>query len=193
MVVIIEGADALGKSTQINELVKEAQKRYIVPHILHYSNVKAFGKDKNLIRDFSVSEYDSIFKFMKEYAIPSKDLFIFDRCHLSEYVYSPMYREYDGYYVFASERQIIPAGDNVKLILFTDSAENVIERDKKRGDGLSFSLDLNKKQEELDKFVEAFNESSITDKKIITVGKRSIGDISKELISFVFDEADSEN
>lgn len=160
---------------------------------MHYSNVKAFGKDKNLIRDFSVSEYDSIFKFMKEYAIPSKDLFIFDRCHLSEYVYSPMYREYDGYYVFASERQIIPAGDKVKLILFTDSAENVIERDKKRGDGLSFSLDLNKKQEELDKFVEAFNESSITDKKIITVGKRSIGDISKELISFVFDEADSEN
>ena len=190
MVVIIEGAqaDALGKSTQINELVKEAQRRYIVPHILHYSNVKAFGDDKNLIRDFSVSEYDSIFRFMKEYAIPSKDLFVLDRCHLSEFCYSPMYRNYDGYYVFAAERQIIPTDNRVKLVLFTDSAENVIERDKKRGDGLSFSLDLQKKQEELDRFVEGFNESSISSKKIITVGKRSIGDISKELIDFVFGE-----
>ena len=125
---------------------------------------------------------------MKEYAIPSKDLFIFDRCHISEWTYSPMYRNYDGYYVFASERQIIPTDDRVKLVLFTDSAENVIERDKKRGDGLSFSLDPQKKQEELDKFVEGFNESSISSKKIITVGKRSIGDISKELIDFVFGE-----
>ena len=188
MVVIVEGCGAMGKGTQIAELVKAAQKRYIVPHILHYSNVKAFGNYKNLIRDFSVSEYDSIFKFMKEYAIPSKDMFILDRCHLSEYVYSPMYRDYDGYYVFASERQIIPTDNRVKLVLFTDSAENVIERDKKRGDDLSFSLDVSKKQEELDKFVEAFNESSIKEKKIITVGKRSIGDISKELIDFVFGE-----
>ncbi len=188
MVLIIEGADALGKSTQINEIVKEAQKRYIVPHILHYSNIKAFGKDRDLIRDFSVSEYNSIFKFMKEYAMASKDLFIFDRCHLSEYVYSPMYRDYDGYYIFASERQIIPTGDAVKLILFTDTPENVIERDKLRGDGLSFSLDINKKKEELDKFVEAFNESSIDQKKIITVGKRSIGDIAAEVKDFVFGE-----
>lgn len=190
MVVIIEGADALGKSTQINELVKAAQERDIVPHILHYSNVKAFGKNKDMIRNFSVSEYDSIFKFMEEYAMTSDDLFIFDRCHLSEYVYSPMYRGYDGYYIFASERRIVPTKDYVKLVLFTDTAENVIERDKKRGDGLSFSLDVDKKREELQKFEEAFEESSIEKKKLITVGKRSIGDISKELIDFVFEEDD---
>lgn len=122
----------------------------------------------------------------------SDDIFIFDRCHLSEYVYSPMYRDYDGYYIFASERRIVPTKNKVKLILFTDTAENVIERDKLRGDGLSFSLDIDKKKEELDKFVEAFNESSIEKKKIINVGKRSIGDISKELIDFVFAEDDDD-
>lgn len=187
MVVIIEGPDAVGKTTQINELVKEAQRKYIVPHILHYSNVKAFGDNNDIIKDFSVSQYNSIFKFIEEYAAPSEDLFIFDRCHLSEYVYSPMYRDYDGYYVFASERRIIP-NENVKLILFTDSALSIIERDKKRGDGMSFSLDLDKKELELSKFDEAFDNSSIQSKLKVKVGDRSISDIAAEVRNFVFED-----
>ena len=187
MVVIFDSVDAIGKDTQIEKLVQEAHKRGIITHILHYSNIKGL-KDNNAVRDLSVKQYQSIFTFMKDVAIPSKDLFIYNRAHLSEYVYSPMYRNYDGYYVFALEKTILKdsLSKDIYLFSFTDNPEKIIERDKERGDGQSFSLDLDKKKQELDMFKEAYNLSSIYIKNLISIENKSIDDVADEINQTVF-------
>lgn len=187
MVVIFDSVDAIGKDTQIEKLVQEAHKRGIITHILHYSNIKGL-KDNNVVRDLSVKQYQSIFTFMKDVAIPSKDLFIYNRAHLSEYVYSPMYRNYDGYYVFALEKTILKdsLSKDIYLFSFTDNPEKIIERDKERGDGQSFSLDLDKKKQELDMFKEAYNLSSIYRKNLINIENKSIDDVADEINQTVF-------
>lgn len=187
MVVIFDSVDAIGKDTQIEKLVQEAHKRGIITHILHYSNIKGL-KDNNAVRDLSVKQYQSIFTFMKDVAIPSKDLFIYNRAHLSEYVYSPMYRNYDGYYVFALEKTILKdsLSKDIYLFSFIDNPEKIIERDKERGDGQSFSLDLDKKKQELDMFKEAYNLSSIYRKNLINIENKSIDDVADEINQTVF-------
>ena len=187
MVVIFDSVDAIGKDTQIEKLVQEAHKRGIITHILHYSNIKGL-KDNDAVRDLSVKQYQSIFTFMKDVAIPSKDLFIYNRAHLSEYVYSPMYRNYDGYYVFALEKTILKdsLSKDIYLFSFTDNPEKIIERDKERGDGQSFSLDLDKKKQELDMFKEAYNLSSIYRKNLINIENKSIDDVADEINQTVF-------
>ena len=49
---------------------------------------------------------------------------------------------------------------------------SVIERDKKRGDGLSFSLDVDKKRQEIEAFERAYNMSCL-DKKLIHLNGRT--------------------
>lgn len=189
MVVIFDSVDAIGKDTQIEKLVQEAHKRGIITHILHYSNIKGL-KDNNAVRDLSVKQYQSIFTFMRDVAIPSKDLFIYNRAHLSEYVYSPMYRDYDGYYVFALEKAILAekVSDNIYLFSFTDKPAEIIKRDKERGDGQSFSLDIDKKQKELDMFKEAYDLSSIYKKKLINIENLSIDGVATIINQEIFGE-----
>ena len=200
MVVIFDSVDAIGKDTQIERLVQSAHKKGIITHILHYSNIKGLDDNKsNLrgpsgvhdfskVRDLSVKQYQSIFTFMRDVAIPSKDLFIYNRAHLSEYVYSPMYRNYDGYYVFALEKTILAdkLSDNIYLFSFIDDPKKIIERDIARGDGQSFSLDFDKKQEELNRFTEAFNLSGIYKKHLINIENKTIDEVAGEINSAVF-------
>ena len=93
---------------------------------------------------------------------------IFDRFHLGEYVYSPMYRGYDGSYVFDLEERCIDnlvltkEHDTVKLILLTTSDFSFVA-----DDGLSFNP-ANKEAEQ-NMFIEAFNRSQFTNKRIIDV------------------------
>jgi hypothetical protein len=70
--------------------------------------------------------------------------------------------------------------------VFTDTPEAVIERDKKRGDGLSFSLDIEKKREEIAAFERAYNMSSL-DKKLIHLNGRTPEQIWEEdVYPFIF-------
>lgn len=200
MVVIFDSVDAIGKDTQIERLVQEAHRKGIITHILHYSNIKGLDDNKSnfrgpsgvhdfsKVRDLSVKQYQSIFTFMRDVAIPSKDLFIYNRAHLSEYVYSPMYRNYDGYYVFALEKTILAdkLSDSIYLFSFIDDPKRIIERDIARGDGQSFSLELDKKQEELNRFTEAFNLSGISNKYLIDIENKSIDDVAAEIKNTVF-------
>lgn len=201
MVVIFDSVDAIGKDTQIERLVQTAHKKGIITHILHYSNIKGLDNDNksnfressgvqdfSKVRDLSVKQYQSIFTFMRDIAIPSKDMFIYNRAHLSEYVYSPMYRNYDGYYVFALEKTILEdkLSDKIYLFSFIDDPKKIIERDVARGDGQSFSLDFDKKQEELDRFTEAFNLSGISKKYLIDIENKTIDDVANKISSAVF-------
>jgi len=95
---------------------------------------------------------------------------IFDRWHLGEVVYSPMYRGYSGEYVYSLEKQL---GENVdlRLILLTedfDIARHFVD------DGHSLGT-VEDREEEQERFISAFNRSSIRDRRIVCVTDRGLG------------------
>jgi len=113
--------------------------------------------------------------------------FIYDRSHLGESVYSPIYRNYSGDYVFDIEKESKDFGcktiNSCALIVFVDEPENLIKRD----DGLSFSVDLDKKQDEINRFIEAFNKSNIKKKILINIKDRSIEEVHEIIVKFLED------
>lgn len=183
MNVIVCGADALGKSTQISFIEKEFEKDHKAVHIIHYSNIKLDTVEE--IEQASKIRYREMFNLMSN--VPENNILIFDRAHLGESVYSPIYRKYNGDYVFHFEKEFVDRdSSNTKLIVFTDTPEAVIERDKKRGDGLSFSLDLDKKKQELEAFERAYEMSSLN-KKLIHLNGRSPEEIwEQDVKPFIF-------
>jgi len=173
----------MGKGTQIALIEKECEKRNKAVHIVHYSNIKLETNDA--IKVASQIRYREMFHLMS--VVPNENVLIFDRAHLGETVYSPIYRNYSGDFVFDYERDYVNHNNPVtKLIVFTDTPEAVIERDKKRGDGLSFSLDVDKKKQELAAFERAYEMSSL-DKKLIHLNGRTPEEIWKQdVYPFIF-------
>ena len=100
MVIIAEGIDNSGKGTQIQKIKEEFEKRGISVHILHYSNIKAFGNDNKKIREASYKQFRDMFKLINYAAGEDSMALICDRAHLGECVYSPIYRDYSGDFVF---------------------------------------------------------------------------------------------
>jgi hypothetical protein len=110
---------------------------------------------------------------------------IFDRWHLGEAVYAPLYRGYSGDYVFDLEaRYSVQESNYVRLILLVEDfaiSEHFVS------DGGSF--DDTKREAEQKLFIEAFNKSSVKDKRMICVtdpvtGKfRNRQDVLKEALA----------
>lgn len=178
MNIIIEGVDATYKSTEIQFIKNELEKRGKIVYIIHCSNFK-FSDDLKEIESFSKKYYKDLLLLMRHSSEDKDHVIIFDRAHLGEYVYSPIYRNYDGSYVFDYEKEILLDDYSTKLIVFSDDPQKIIERDKKRNDKLSFSLALDKKTEEVNRFVEAFNKS-VLNKKFIELKDRSSEQVWKE-------------
>lgn len=151
---LIEGVDRLGKSTLIQGL-QDALGYHLVVHYEKPKKLKAYADDEMPLLKYQEELYSNMF------AMIHNDLpIIFDRAHLGEAVYAPMYRKYSGEYVFEMEK-----GANTsrsRLVLLTTSDFSFI-----KDDGLS--LDFNKKEEEQALFIEAFKRSNIEDKVIIDV------------------------
>lgn len=173
----------MGKGTQIAFIEKEFEKRNKAVHIVHYSNIKLDTNED--IKLASQIRYREMFRLMS--VLPNENVLIFDRAHLGETVYSPIYRKYSGDFVFDYEKDYASHNNPVtKLIVFTDTPEAVIERDKKRGDGLSFSLDIERKREEIAAFERAYEMSSL-DKKLIHLNGRTPEEIwEQDVYPFIF-------
>lgn len=180
---IIEGLDRLGKSTLIDG----------IQHKLGYFKVIHYGKpqildvyinSKGVSIDEAVNKRHALFTYQQQGFITMFELLktdarlLFDRGHLGEMVYAPLYRHYDGNYVFDLEYQYnLDSIRNVRLILLTEDfsvSKHFIE------DGESF--DSSKREEEQNMFIEAFNKSCIKDKRIISVTSPEGGFKSKEQI-----------
>jgi thymidylate kinase len=164
MFIVVEGIDNVGKSTLIQNLKNRFND--FTFHALHYSNVKQPTAEK--VQEYSTKLYTQMFNLMKHQINYDLAGVICDRSHLGELVYGPMYRNYTGEYVLDIEKKYhdIPAlWNNVILITLYDDAENVISRD----DGLSFTTDVQKKQNEIDSFINAHNKSTIKNKLLVNV------------------------
>lgn len=188
MTIVIEGVDALGKSTQIQKIKEEFEKQGISVHILHYSNIKAFGNDNKKIKEASYKQYRDMLKLANYAASEDSMALILDRSHIGESVYSPLYRDYNGDFVFEEEKTFLWQDNlkRIKLILFTDEVEAIIKRDKERNDGQSFSLDPEMKKKELDLFDSAFEKSILNKKRIKLKGRDAEQIWNEEVKPFIF-------
>jgi thymidylate kinase len=181
MVYAIEGLDRLGKSTLI-EGIREKQGYYEVIHFGKPQRLEFYQNSSS--RFFDEKSYETqdiqnpeLFFYQRESFVNSMIMarsgarLIFDRWHLGEAVYAPLYRGYSGDYVFGIERlHRMDACHSVRLILLTEDfkvSKHFID------DGESF--DVTKREQEQEMFIAAFERSIIPDKRIICVTDRDLG------------------
>jgi thymidylate kinase len=183
---IIEGLDRLGKSTLVSSIQNELgffqSIHFGKPQKLKFYETKdpdGFVSDGKSAYFYQRASFDNMFRILNSTA-----RVIFDRAHLGECVYSPIYRNYSGNYVYDLERDHgMASNETTKLILLVEDlsiSEHFVD------DGLSF--DISKRQQEQDLFEEAFYKSIIANKQLICVTDpetgqfRSKEDILKEAL-----------
>lgn len=182
MVYIVEAPDRCGKSTQIEILRKKLEREGGAVFVVHCEAIKSFSKDEpklnyeEAVKNASKIRYSALLDICRRYALDKKIHFIFDRAHLGEAVYSPMYRNYSGDYVFDMELMLPPEVlEAIRLFVFVDTPENLIKRD----DGLSFTTDIEKKKQEIELFIEAYKKTHIKSAYLIDISEYSIEDVTK--------------
>ena len=181
--IIIEGTDNVGKDTQQDLIIKKLSDT--VFHKLHYSSLPfkdAEGfDDKKMHATYSKKMYDDMFKVMMN--CKDKDInFIFNRSHLGETVYSPLYRGYSGDYVFDIEKKFTKAlREDLYLITLTNDPHTILKRD----DGKSFYGNEEEVKAEVDGFRRAHRLSTIKNKLLVNVGTMNADEVSNIIIDFL--------
>lgn len=176
--IIIEGTDNTGKDTQQNLIIEKINN--LVFQKLHYSSLP-FKDDKEKHISYSQKMYDDMFKLM--IASKDKDInLIFNRSHLGESVYSPLYREYSGDYVFDIEKKYVKQlRKELYLITLTNDPHTILKRD----DGLSFYGNEEEVKAEVDGFNRAHRLSKIKNKLKIHLGTMSAEEVSNIIVHFL--------
>lgn len=169
-IILVEGLDRLGKSS----LIENIQQKYGYHQVIHMSKPKLlefYGPRSDDLTVTPASKQLSLKRYQQDCFINMFNMMrsdahiIFDRAHLGEFVYAPLYRNYPGEYVFALEQAMGVADiPEVHLVLLT---ENFNMSTHFVDDGESF--DVSKRKEEQDLFITAFNRSRIKSKKIVCV------------------------
>jgi thymidylate kinase len=170
----IEGLDRLGKSTLIDGILNK--KGYY--EVVHFSKPRVLStyqvtKPEGAVPEKSLPlwHYQRASFRNSMLLATSKARLIFDRWHLGEAVYSPLYRGYSGDYVFDFERVYdLDQAYHIQLILLVEDFEvsrHFVD------DGESFDVNGRAREQEL--FIEAFQRSIIPNKRLICVTDRVKG------------------
>jgi len=155
MLIIFCGQDRSGKSTTMAALIEYLKSTYPAKKIHKYH----FGASPN--EKYARAVYSNQ---MIELTDQSRDdIIICDRFHGGEYVYSPIYRNYSGDFVFDYENKYLDF-DNTYLIITTAAPEVLMSRDD--GDSLSENH-IVKIKDEQNRFKEFFNKTNIINKMIV--------------------------
>lgn len=185
--IIIEGTDNVGKDTQQDLIIKNMSEH--VFHKLHYSALP-FKDDTEKHTTYSKDLYESMFLLMMKSKVGYKkgdtDInLIFNRSHLGETVYSPLYRGYSGDYVFDIEKKYTKAlREDLYLITLTNDPHTILKRD----DGKSFYGNEEEVKAEVDGFRRAHRLSTIKNKLHVNVGTMSAIEVSNIIIDFLKQE-----
>lgn len=175
--IILEGIDNVGKNVQQNLIVK--RQPHLTFQTLHYSTLPF--KSADFYKSYSAKMYDDMFKMM----IGLKDSeisLIFNRSHLGETVYSPLYRDYSGDYIFDIEKGYVnDLKDKLYLITLVGDT-NIIQ---KRDDGLSHSSKLEDIEREIELFTIAHRKSNIKNKMLINIGSMGITEVNDIIMDFL--------
>lgn len=172
--IIFEGPDNVGKDTQIKLILKSLIN--FPTHIIHYTNIKDLTNKE--IYDYNHKLYNDMFSICEK---SNNRNLIFNRSHLGEYVYGYLYRKYDTEYIFEIEKSFSKKDfwKKLYLIVLIDTEENLIKRD----DGLSHSIDLDKKKCEITRFNELYQKTYIQNKILIKGG--NINEINTKINEFL--------
>lgn len=157
---IVCGVDRLGKDTLIDNIQQKLGHHFV----LHYSKPQALEAYDNDAKKYQEESFYRGFSLIENcrWGLSRTNL-IFNRFHLGECVYAPLYRGYTGTYVFDLEEEFdVETWDRVKLILLTTSDFSIVQ-----DDGESF--DFSKKEQEQELFKQAFYRSAFPCKTMIDV------------------------
>lgn len=165
--LIIEGLDRCGKDTLIESLSKD------YPHIVrsHFGFPK--GETNEEKAEYQVRSFNQEFAIQKTIRETygehyfADGIYIWNRSHVGEYVYGPMYRGTTTDWIKDLEAEYFSDDLQVYLVLLYADAEFLIKND----DGKSFSNKVEKKAQEIETFIQAFHTSSISNKLLIKVNE----------------------
>jgi thymidylate kinase len=170
---LIEGLDRLGKSTLIDGIRQKSGYHQVIhcgkPELLECYNERFFpSTDYNdgLTQKQRAQRLYQYETFLAMFHIVTSDAkVIYDRAHLGECVYSPIYRGFSGDYVFDLERLFgSHQFKDTRLILLIENfnlSKHFVE------DG--HSMDPTKRREEQELFIAAFEKSIMPNKRMICV------------------------
>lgn len=172
-VYVVEGLDRLGKDTLIGGILNVGgfyqELHFGKPKLLDiYSSAALDGIPEGRQQHY-IYQYQSFLNAMM--MIRSGARIIFNRSWIGEAVYSPIYRQFSGDYVFKLETDFNIESADIRLILLTEdfAASSHFEDD---GESLG---PVSKRAEEQTRFIQAFERSTICDKRIICVTDRISG------------------
>ena len=174
---LIEGLDRLGKDTLINGI----QHKRGYHQVLHFSKpivleCYSVGEDSDPVEgkreallEYQMRSFRTMFSLLRDAVYTPV---ICNRAHLGENVYAPMYRGYDGSYVFRFERDFkVDENPSIRLILLTEDFE-IAKHFVDDGESLG-AIENRQKEQEL--FMAAFERSIIRDKRVICVTDPGLG------------------
>lgn len=172
-IALIEGIDRIGKSSCVNHLVEQRNYGYT-----HFG--RPDGNNSTERAHFQKGTFDRMFKILAALSGQQVRL-VFDRAHLGELVYGPMYRGDSGVdlsYIYEMESSA-PFDDVVLILLYHRDLDVVRTRD----DGLGF--DISKIENEQNLFLNAFHCSRLRNKRIMDVTTMSKPDMFKSLDTII--------
>jgi hypothetical protein len=161
---LIEGLDRLGKDL----LIAGIQNRLGYHAVIHcskpmLSEFYARQSTADALRLFQEDTFRTMFSLLCNTSVKG---IIYNRAHLGECVYAPLYRGYSGDYVFDLEGAFGASRlADVRLVLLT---ENFDASRHFRDDGESLGPTAQRRGEQ-DLFVRAFMSSTFPDKRIVNV------------------------
>lgn len=167
--LIIEGPDRCGKNTLIQGLISQSDNSVV----RHFGSAKGSNdlEKRNFQYQFFKKEF-SLAGLRTQFEMPDKeryprDIWIWNRAHLGEFVYGKMYRNTNPeQWVMQMESLYgMDLDPSVHLLLLTAPAEFLCKRD----DGKSFSDAVEMREKEIASFRDAFHQSNIINKKILDV------------------------
>jgi hypothetical protein len=167
---LIEGLDRVGK----DRLIAGIQDRLGYHPVIHCSKPfpsahYARPSTGDALRLFQEDTFMTMFSILGNASVPRV---IYNRAHLGECVYAPLYRGYSGDYVFSLE-SIFRASllTDVRLVLLTenlDSSRHFLD------DGESLGPTDQRKTEQ-DLFIQAFKSSTFADTRMVNVTDANTG------------------
>jgi len=167
---LIEGLDRLGK----DKLIEGILHRVGYHEVIHYKKPQELdfyraATPNAMLRSYQEASFRTMFCILRD-AVAAR--IICNRAHIGECVYAPIYRKYEGDYVFDLEQEFGALNLNhVRLILLTEdfatSAHFVDD-----GQSLGGS---ERRRDEQQLFLNAYSRSTFPDKRIICVTDKQTG------------------
>lgn len=160
--ILVEGIDRLGK----DRLLRGVQDRHGFHLVLRYEKpliLECYERETSPQRAYQVASFRTLMEML---CLESDIRILCNRSHLGEFVYAPMYRQYSGEYVFELEREYrLNEKSDVRLVLLTED----FERSRHFVDDGKSLGSPEKRPAEQALFLEAFQRSAISDKRVVCV------------------------